>query len=129
MTGVLSWDALLNKDVAARAKAEWCCNKMAALIDAAAIEKGVAVCPELIVNTLIGDHLLILFWARLGEAVLSKGLTVSPSNADYVVVLTRPSRDWLESTGRGQLPSDYVKYPGKQDHATCVAIRVTGSTE
>lgn len=99
--GVATWDAFVDKDAAVRLKGEWACNKMAQLLDATSLETGVPICPELAVKSLI----------------------------DYCVMLTKPSREWLETTTVGQLPSDYARYPGKQDHATCIAVRVTRGNE
>lgn len=98
MPGIDSWEAISKDQVefAIKCKAEWRCTKMCQVIDAFAAEQGVAVCPEVVVHSLIG----------------------------YCISLTRPSRDWLESTMTGQLPCDYVVFPGKQDHTTCVCIRI-----
>ncbi len=84
LAGVTAWDAIVDKEAAVRLKGEWACDKMAQLLDATSLETGVPICPELAVKSLI----------------------------EYCVKVTRPSREWLESTTVGQLPSDYAKYPG-----------------
>lgn len=38
---------------------------------------------------------------------------------------TKRSRDFMETKPGQPLPKDYVAYPGKLDHTTCLAFRVT----
>jgi hypothetical protein len=42
----------------------------------------------------------------------------------YCRDLTNAGRLWMEQNPKKQLPHDYVLYPGKMDHTTCVSIRV-----
>lgn len=43
---------------------------------------------------------------------------------NYCWNITEPSRQWMEQNIGKKLPSDYITFPGKLDHTTCVAIRV-----
>lgn len=61
----VEWTAL-PRDVAVKLKGDWCCAKMADLLDDAELATGVPICPELVVKALI----------------------------DYCVELTFPSRQW-----------------------------------
>ncbi len=72
-------------------------------------------------------------WSCVKIAQLINTVEVSPESIvrvllDYCVVLTKPSRDFLENVRVEKLPSDYVKYPGKMDHTTCLAIRIQNGT-
>ena len=40
--------------------------------------------------------------------------------------ITQSSRDFMETNTFQKLPDDYVRYPGKMDHATMVAFRARG---
>ena len=40
---------------------------------------------------------------------------------------TKNTRDWTEQNPRIRLPEDYVRYPGKVDHTTCIAVEVGSS--
>ncbi len=84
---------------AIKAKGDWGCAKMAQLVDAAAKEAGMEVSPKLLVGTLI----------------------------HYCINLTQSSREWLENVSVGQLPDDYKLYPGKMDHTTLMAFRISSS--
>jgi len=44
---------------------------------------------------------------------------------DYCVTLTKSSRDFMEQNPGKKLQDDYVQFPGKMDHTTFVALRVT----
>lgn len=46
---------------------------------------------------------------------------------DNAVKTTQSSRKWMNEHPKEKLPSDYVKFPGKLDHVTCVCVRVSGS--
>lgn len=48
--------------------------------------------------------------------------------SSYVGKESTDSRKFMEQNPNAALPSDYSKYPGKMDHATCVCIRVGSST-
>lgn len=54
-------------------------------------------------------------------------LNVVKSLVDNAVKITQSSRKWMNEHPKDKLPSDYVKYPGKLDHVTCVCIRVSSS--
>lgn len=43
---------------------------------------------------------------------------------DHCVSLTRNARDLMEADASAKQPYDYVKYPGKMDHTTCVCYRI-----
>jgi hypothetical protein len=38
--------------------------------------------------------------------------------------ITSSSRHWMQENPTKKLPNDYVKYPGKMDHVTAIAIKV-----
>lgn len=38
--------------------------------------------------------------------------------------LTESSRVWMQNNPNKKLPSDYVEFPGKMDHSTCVCFKV-----
>jgi serine/threonine protein phosphatase PrpC len=42
----------------------------------------------------------------------------------YVVKTTHNQREFLEKNKGGQVPDDFVNYPGKMDHCTCVSFVV-----
>jgi len=42
----------------------------------------------------------------------------------YCRQITATSRQWMEQNPSGILESNYVKYPGKLDHCTCVCFQV-----
>lgn len=42
----------------------------------------------------------------------------------YVVKTTHNQREYLEKNKGGQVPDDFVNYPGKMDHCTCVSFVV-----
>eukprot|EP01117_Protostelium_nocturnum_P014465 TRINITY_DN5504_c1_g1_i1.p1 TRINITY_DN5504_c1_g1~~TRINITY_DN5504_c1_g1_i1.p1 ORF type:complete len:456 (+),score=139.76 TRINITY_DN5504_c1_g1_i1:74-1369(+) len=46
---------------------------------------------------------------------------------NYCVNLTKKSRDWMQSHP-GQLPSDYVQFPGKLDHTTIMSAKINWSS-
>jgi len=54
---------------------------------------------------------------------------LSPTNITtrimkHCLAVTASGREWMEQNPKDKLPLDYVAYPGKMDHATCVAIKV-----
>ena len=54
-------------------------------------------------------------------------LTVSEINdriIQYCIDLTQLSRTYMETNPGLELPEDYVSYPGKMDHTTCVCLAV-----
>jgi len=65
---------------------------------------------------------------KLAEVIMSEG-DPNPSLIAKLIMrycrdITSSSRQWMEQNPHGVLESDYVKYPGKLDHTTCVAIMV-----
>ena len=42
---------------------------------------------------------------------------------DHCVTTTQSSRDYMETHLGQELPTDYVTYPGKMDHTTCLIFR------
>jgi hypothetical protein len=42
----------------------------------------------------------------------------------HCIAVTGRGREWMEQNPKEKLPNDYVKYPGKMDHATVVVLRV-----
>lgn len=46
----------------------------------------------------------------------------------FCLSMTGNGREWMEQNPQDKLPNDYIKYPGKMDHATCVTMKVTPST-
>jgi len=47
----------------------------------------------------------------------------------YCLQTTSLGREWMEQNPKSKLPMDYIKYPGKMDHTTCVVIRVDSKLE
>ena len=43
---------------------------------------------------------------------------------DHVVRVTAPSRTWMCENPKKKLPHDYVRFPGKLDHTSCLCIKV-----
>jgi len=43
---------------------------------------------------------------------------------DYSMNITEVGRKWMEENNGKKLPPDYLKYPGKMDHATVVCLKV-----
>eukprot|EP01089_Gocevia_fonbrunei_P000233 TRINITY_DN1023_c0_g1_i1.p1 TRINITY_DN1023_c0_g1~~TRINITY_DN1023_c0_g1_i1.p1 ORF type:complete len:583 (+),score=107.20 TRINITY_DN1023_c0_g1_i1:142-1749(+) len=82
------------------------------------------------------DQVKTEFRNQIMKAVLESGgatfTTLQPecltSNLlDYSYQVTVSSREWME-TNTKRLPDDYVLYPGKMDHSTCLAMVVGGKT-
>lgn len=42
----------------------------------------------------------------------------------HCIQVTQKSRDYMESNQGKRLPEDYVQFPGKMDHTTCLCFRV-----
>jgi hypothetical protein len=45
--------------------------------------------------------------------------------ADFCLKNTKSSRDFMDENPNKRLPSDYTKFPGKMDHTSLLAVRVT----
>jgi len=43
---------------------------------------------------------------------------------DHCILVTKKSREYMESNGGKRIPDDYVEFPGKMDHTTCLCFRV-----
>lgn len=43
---------------------------------------------------------------------------------NHCITVTQKSRDYMENNMGKRLPEDYVEYPGKMDHTTCLCFRV-----
>jgi len=43
---------------------------------------------------------------------------------EHCVSVTQKSRDYMESNNGKRIPDDYVEFPGKMDHTTCLCFRV-----
>jgi len=57
--------------------------------------------------------------------------TKNPAEVAHILIkhsisVTEASRDFMINNPTKKLPVDYVNYPGKMDHSTCVCIRVGG---
>jgi len=57
------------------------------------------------------------------ESVLSPN-SVTNRIMKHCLTVTGRGREWMEQNPKEKLPPDYVTYPGKMDHATCVTIKV-----
>jgi hypothetical protein len=71
---------------------------------------------------------------KIAEVLLAEGAEPNPSVMTKMIMrycrdTTSSSRQWMEQNPHGVLESDYVKYPGKLDHTTVVAILVGRYTE
>jgi hypothetical protein len=69
------------------------------------------------------------FDPTIADRLPSGGKIIQPSTIvrhilNYCVDTTEASRTWMEENPTGKLPNDFVKYPGKMDHTTCVAFTV-----
>jgi hypothetical protein len=51
-------------------------------------------------------------------------LNVTSRIMKHCLGVTASGREWMEQNPKDKLPLDYVAYPGKMDHATCVVIKV-----
>jgi len=61
----------------------------------------------------------------------TKGTELTVSDITNILLahcreVTQKSRDFMEANSTKRLPSDYFLYPGKLDHATCLAFKVSG---
>lgn len=59
---------------------------------------------------------------------------VTPTNIINTLIdnarrVTSNTRNFLEKYPNQNEPQDYVNYPGKVDHSTCICIRVTYATD
>eukprot|EP01119_Soliformovum_irregulare_P010580 TRINITY_DN2613_c0_g1_i1.p1 TRINITY_DN2613_c0_g1~~TRINITY_DN2613_c0_g1_i1.p1 ORF type:complete len:725 (+),score=162.52 TRINITY_DN2613_c0_g1_i1:188-2362(+) len=64
-----------------------------------------------------------------GERSLRPESRTTPSSivgklVEHCLMVTKASRDWMESNPTKKLPKDYLKFPGKMDHSTIVAFEV-----
>eukprot|EP01114_Cavostelium_apophysatum_P008242 TRINITY_DN2059_c0_g3_i1.p1 TRINITY_DN2059_c0_g3~~TRINITY_DN2059_c0_g3_i1.p1 ORF type:complete len:703 (+),score=132.40 TRINITY_DN2059_c0_g3_i1:1461-3569(+) len=64
-----------------------------------------------------------------GSASLTLENRTTPFNiacrlTEHVLNLTKPSRSFMEDNPDKKLPADYLKYPGKLDHSTCVSFKI-----
>lgn len=69
------------------------------------------------------------FRCRKMEEVINSVPKVTPqtiveSLLNYCVKTTAACREFMEAHLGGKQPKDYIKYPGKLDHTTCIAVRV-----
>jgi hypothetical protein len=69
-------------------------------------------------NTLIGGAKSLQPATRTTPSLITNKLT------EHSLQLTKPARHFMEQNWNKKLPPDYAKYPGKMDHATCVAFEV-----
>lgn len=53
---------------------------------------------------------------------------ITKKSIRYCRELTSTSRQWMEQNPNGALIHDYVKFPGKLDHTTCVSVQVSNSS-
>jgi len=65
----------------------------------------------------------------LGEIVFSAGEHTSPSSItdrliNHCLEVTRKAREFMELNPNVRQPTDYVEFPGKMDHTTCVTFVV-----
>jgi len=75
---------------------------------------------EKLKNKYMTDKLVELI--SLEKDVTPKSVTLAL--IDHSMKTTQKSRDFMVNQPGKRLPSDYVEYPGKMDHTTCVCIRV-----
>jgi len=61
--------------------------------------------------------------AQQEEELMSPG-SITTRIIQFCLSMTGNGREWMEQNPRDKLPNDYVKYPGKMDHATCVTMKV-----
>lgn len=43
---------------------------------------------------------------------------------NHCITVTKTSRDYMENNQGKRLPEDYIEFPGKMDHTTCLCFRV-----
>jgi hypothetical protein len=73
-------------------------------------------------NTYVEEHLRT-------DAFYPDGTIATPRQVarrliQYALDTTEPSREWLMANPRKRLPSDYERFKGKLDHASCIVLRV-----
>lgn len=54
----------------------------------------------------------------------SKPEAITQALINHCVETTKRSRNWMEANPNQRLPKDYRAFPGKQDHTSCISIRV-----
>eukprot|EP01089_Gocevia_fonbrunei_P000235 TRINITY_DN1023_c0_g2_i2.p1 TRINITY_DN1023_c0_g2~~TRINITY_DN1023_c0_g2_i2.p1 ORF type:complete len:498 (+),score=74.96 TRINITY_DN1023_c0_g2_i2:373-1866(+) len=83
------------------------------------------------------DEIKNHFRAQFMRALIKSGggtfPTLMPENVTGILVdhstqLTMSSRKFMETYPNKRLPDDYVLYPGKMDHSTCVTLVAGGMT-
>jgi len=57
------------------------------------------------------------------EELMSPG-SITTRVIQHCLSMTGNGREWMEQNPQDKLPNDYIKYPGKMDHATCVTMKV-----
>lgn len=84
-------------------------------LDSELVEKTKTTCRENMIRQFIDEQ--IKMHNKVSPAAISRALL------NHAVATTLASRHFLE-TYRTELPCDYVRFPGKMDHTTCIAYRV-----
>ena len=64
------------------------------------------------------------------ETILNNSKTISPQSVvdsiiDYCITTTKNCRDFMEQNPGKKQPTNYKDYPGKFDHTTVIAFRVS----
>jgi len=64
-----------------------------------------------------------------GDKSLQRATRTAPSLItgkliEHAWTVTKAGREWMEQNPGKKLPKDYIRYPGKMDHATCVSFEV-----
>jgi hypothetical protein len=70
------------------------------------------------------QKLKVCSFAVGGEEEIYSPAAITSKLIKHCLEITGKSRQWMEQNPRDKLPNDYVQYPGKMDHTTCLTIRV-----
>ncbi|KAL6075938.1 TipA [Balamuthia mandrillaris] len=58
----------------------------------------------------------------------TNAVMVAGELVEHSYEITRNSREFIETQPDGRLPMDYVRYPGKMDHSSCLVVKAGGRT-
>jgi len=70
------------------------------------------------INAMIGGE------KSLQRATRTTASQITGKLIEHAWTVTKAGREWMEQNPGKKLPKDYVQYPGKMDHTTCVSFEV-----
>jgi len=109
-TSYSDWSEITDTDVATSAKSDFMKNFLA---------------NEIILGGGDDEKIRSKVFSTLVEEEMLSPAAITARIMKHCLSVTGKGREWMEQNPREKLPSDYVEYPGKMDHATAVVLRVS----